>query len=148
MYDEDCWKGYKQVGMKKGRNGNQVPNCVKEEELDEMSNSQLLGRLASKTVKKGKYTKVAKKALELKAKDSKNRGNEYYAAEVIRKFNVSGINSRALADVMSGMKEDTNPVKQARIDIEREVENDKKRHDRILDRARLARARQKNKETK
>ena len=148
MYDEDCWKGYKQVGMKKGRNGNQVPNCVKEEELDEMSNSQLLGRLASKTVKKGKYTKVAKKALELKAKDSKNRGNEYYAAEVIRKFNVSGINSRALADVMSGMKEDTNPVKQARLDIEREVENDKKRHDRILDRARLARARQKNKETK
>lgn len=26
-----CWDGYKQVGMKKGKNGNQVPNCVKED---------------------------------------------------------------------------------------------------------------------
>lgn len=27
---DPCWDGYKQVGMKKGRNGNMVPNCVKE----------------------------------------------------------------------------------------------------------------------
>ena len=27
---DPCWDGYKQVGTKKGRNGNQVPNCVKE----------------------------------------------------------------------------------------------------------------------
>jgi len=26
-----CWPGYKQVGMKKGRNGKMVPNCVKAE---------------------------------------------------------------------------------------------------------------------
>jgi hypothetical protein len=264
MYDEDCWDGYKQVGMKKGRKGNQVPNCVKEdvsraqindlekfadrllnkfdidveftrhfvdrmnddrnkpaikitelqkffkkiakekgrnikkhgdaeavlkdmqtdlnlpvvinykngefevinktimrkknfktsspqiqyESVDEMSNSHLLGRLASKTLKKDKYAKVAKKALELKAKDSRNHGNVYYAAEVIRKFNLSGFNARAVADVMDGMKEEINPVKIARAEIEREVESDKKRHDRILDRARLARARQKNRETK
>ena len=25
-----CWSGYKQVGMKKGKKGNMVPNCVKE----------------------------------------------------------------------------------------------------------------------
>ena len=23
-----CWKGYKMVGMKRGRNGKSVPNCV------------------------------------------------------------------------------------------------------------------------
>lgn len=28
---DPCWSGYKQVGMKKGRKGNMVPNCVKEE---------------------------------------------------------------------------------------------------------------------
>lgn len=149
MYDEDCWDGYKQVGMKKGRKGNMVPDCVPEQtEIDERSWAHDLGRLASKTMKKDKYAKVAKKALELKSKDSRNRDDVYYAGEVIRKFNLSGFNARAVADVMGGMKEDINPVKQARIDIDREIESDKKRHDRILDRARLARARQRNKETK
>lgn len=41
-YNEDrspCWKGYKQVGMKK-KNGKEVPNCVPEEvELEEGSES-------------------------------------------------------------------------------------------------------------
>jgi len=27
-----CWDGYKQVGMKKGKNGNMVPNCVPDSE--------------------------------------------------------------------------------------------------------------------
>ena len=26
--DDPCWKGYEMVGMKKGKNGNEVPNCV------------------------------------------------------------------------------------------------------------------------
>lgn len=30
MYDEDCWDGYKQVGMKK-KKGKNVPNCVPED---------------------------------------------------------------------------------------------------------------------
>jgi hypothetical protein len=44
--------------------------------------------------------------------------------------------------------EQQDPVKQARASIEREKEQDKAKHDRILDRARLARARAKNRETK
>ena len=28
-FNEDCWDGYKQVGMKK-KNGKKVPNCVPE----------------------------------------------------------------------------------------------------------------------
>ena len=33
--ENPCWDGYKQVGMKKGRNGNMVPNCVPEENMGE-----------------------------------------------------------------------------------------------------------------
>jgi len=29
-----CWDGYKQVGMKKGKNGNMVPNCVPKDSSD------------------------------------------------------------------------------------------------------------------
>ena len=32
-----CWPGYKQVGMKKGKNGNMVPNCVPIDAKDEKS---------------------------------------------------------------------------------------------------------------
>ena len=70
MYDEDCWDGFKQVGMKK-KGGKDVPNCVPED-----------------------------------------------------------------------------AVKQAKDSIEREKETDKIKHDRILDRARLARARRKNRDSK
>jgi hypothetical protein len=44
--------------------------------------------------------------------------------------------------------EETDPIKNARADIEREKEADKKKHDKILDRARLARAKAKNRDTK
>ena len=35
--DGPCWPGYKQVGMKKGKNGNMVPNCVPIDAKDEKS---------------------------------------------------------------------------------------------------------------
>ena len=149
MYDEDCWDGYKQVGMKKGRNGNQVPNCVKEEILDEdmLGLGRAFAKLSAKTFKKSDYQKVAKYVIQQSKKDTKH-GLEYHASNAIRKFNLKGIDTKALLQTAQSMQEDINPVKQARIDIDREIESDKKRHDRILDRARLARARQRNKETK
>jgi len=45
-------------------------------------------------------------------------------------------------------KEQQDPVKVARDSIAREKEQDRKRHDSVLDRARLARARMRNRETK
>lgn len=49
-----CWKDYKQIGMKKGRKGNMVPNCVPKEEveLDEMSPEAMIAyrRSAEKDV--------------------------------------------------------------------------------------------------
>ena len=35
--ENPCWDGYKQVGMKKGRNGNMVPNCVPEETVKRLT---------------------------------------------------------------------------------------------------------------
>jgi hypothetical protein len=32
-----CWDGYKQVGMKKGKNGNMVPNCVPKDFADSLT---------------------------------------------------------------------------------------------------------------
>ena len=32
--EDPCWKGYRQLGMKK-KNNKEVPNCIPEEELDE-----------------------------------------------------------------------------------------------------------------
>lgn len=152
MFDENdpCWSGYKQVGMKTGRNGNQVPNCVKED-LDEdfRSWAQSIARLKSKTIGKDKYAKVAK-FVATQMKGSK-KSPEFHAAEVIRKYNIDGMNARAVVDTMRDMKlvkEKVDPVATARASIDREKESDRKKHDRILDRARLARAKQKNRETK
>ena len=127
MYDEDCWDGYKQVGMKK-KGKKMVPNCVAEEggageegtdklkkkyekdtpfmKIDEASWAQDFGRFASKTVKKNKYQKLAKIALD-KIKKNGQEGKhslEYWASEIIRVNNISGINSKALADVMRNIK--------------------------------------------
>jgi len=33
-YDDPCWEGYEQVGMKEGPNGNPVPNCVPEDDVE------------------------------------------------------------------------------------------------------------------
>ena len=95
MYDEACWYGYKQVGMKKKGN-KMIPDCVPEE-----------------------------------------GGAGEWGTDKLRK--------RYEKDTPN---EQQDPVKTARANIEREIEQDKKRHDRVLDRARLARARMKNLETK
>ena len=114
------------------------------EDLDERSWAHDLGLLKSKTVGKDKYKKVAQMVLKKKGDDK--RSNDFWAAKIIRQANIKGMDSKALADVMSGLTED--PVQNARDAIEREKESDKKKHDRLLDRARLARAKQKNRETK
>jgi len=114
------------------------------EDLDERSWAHDLGLIKSKTVGKDKYKKVAQMVLKKKGDDK--RSNDFWAAKIIRQANIKGMDSKALADVMSGLTED--PVQNARDAIEREKESDKKKHDRLLDRARLARAKQKNRETK
>lgn len=106
MYDEDCWDGYKQVGMKK-KGKKMVPNCVREEDevnIDERTWAHDFGRLASKTVKKNQYKKLAKHAVDKMTASKEKHSPEYWADKVIRMYNIKGINARALADVMKGMK--------------------------------------------
>lgn len=111
---------------------------------------QMIARWASKTTKRKQYSQVAKYIRkEMEKEKGKKHSAEYHAADVIRKFNLKGFDDRALAQVVRNEQtEETDPVKSARDSITREKEQDKKKHDRILDRARLARAKQKNRETK
>lgn len=105
MYDEDCWDGYKQVGMKK-KGGKMVPDCVPEE-TDNSDNADiienwvtdLMNKLDAKSIHRNKYTKVAqyiKKELE---KSGDKRSIEYHAANTIRKFNLD-MDSKALAGMI------------------------------------------------
>jgi hypothetical protein len=43
-----CWDGYKQVGMKKGKNGNMVPNCVPVNAADDSDTELAASRRAPK----------------------------------------------------------------------------------------------------
>jgi len=112
--------------------------------------AQMISRWASRTTKKKQYDQVAKYIRKEMEKDKgKKHSAEYHSAEAIRKFNLKGFDDRALAQIVrSEQTEETDPVKSAQDSIAREKEQDKKKHDKILDRARLARAKQKNRETK
>jgi hypothetical protein len=114
--------------------------------------AQSFARLKSKTISKDKYQKVAKFVKQEMEKDNApKRSATSYAADVIRKFQLKGFDPHAVVDTMKDLglvREENDPVQNARDTIEREREQDKKKHDKILDRARLARAKQKNRETK
>lgn len=102
--------------------------------------------LSSKSVQKSDYTKAAK-WVEAELKKSKGRhGADYFAQELIRKSGAK-LNRRQIVSLVS-TTEAVDHMAKADKKIDKEVESDKKKHDRILDRARLARARQKNRSTK
>lgn len=112
----------------------------------------IIKRLGPKTWQKKEY-EMAKKALKgvlvRKGKEAKH-SPEYYAAQILKTSGLK-LDARVLAKMVAeaqAQMEQQDPVKQARASIEREKEQDKAKHDRILDRARLARARAKNRETK
>ena len=102
MYDEDCWDGYKEVGMKKKGN-KMVPNCVAEEnELLESWVADLMHKLGAKTINKDKYTKVAQYIKKELKKSKDGRSNEFHAANAIRKFNLD-MNRKVLAQMIGDL---------------------------------------------
>lgn len=102
--------------------------------------------LSSKSVQKSDYAKAAK-WVEAELKKSKGRhGADYFAQELIRKSGAK-LNRKQIVSLVS-TTEAVDHMAKADKKIDKEVEADKKKHDRILDRARLARARQKNRSTK
>jgi len=126
IYSEDCWDGYKQVGMKK-KGGKDVPNCVPEEngagdegtdklkkkyvkdtphmDIDERAWSHDIGRVASKTLLKKHYNHLANDAIKsmTKSDNPKRHSVEYWAAETIRRYNAKNISAKALADIIRSM---------------------------------------------
>ena len=102
MYDEDCWDGYKQVGMKKKGNKT-VPNCVAEEnEILENWVTDLMHKLGAKTINKDKYTKVAQHIRNELKKSKDGRSNEYHAANAIRKFGLN-MDRKVLAQMIGDL---------------------------------------------
>lgn len=98
MYDEDCWDGYKEVGMKKKGN-KMVPNCVAEEnELLENWVTDLMHKVGAKTVNKNKYTKVAKH-IKKELDSGKYSSPDFAAADTARKFGLD-IDVKVLAQMI------------------------------------------------
>jgi hypothetical protein len=120
MYDEDCWDGYKQVGMKKKGN-KMVPDCVQknmarvmkvltsyarsyfkdtpgQEDIFENWVTDLMSRLGSKTINKDKYKKVAQHIKREMGK-GKYTSPEFAAADTIRKFSLD-IDAKVLAGMI------------------------------------------------
>ena len=120
------------------------------EEIDEMSTARAITAFLSKTFKAKKYREVAKFVRKEMEKDKGRHGAEYHAAQILRKYNVKGDDARELGKVArmaeSIVTEDA--VDRAKERINREKEQDMKKHDRILDRARLARTNAINRKTK
>ena len=120
------------------------------EEIDEMSTARAITAFLSKTFKAKKYREVAKFVRKEMEKDNGRHGAEYHAANILRKYNVKGVDARELGKVAkmaeSIVTEDA--VDRAKERINREKEQDMKKHDRILDRARLARTNAINRKTK
>ena len=108
---------------------------------------RMLDKLKSLTTNKKQYQHALKTLKDLIARKKKEgggklrHGTQYYAQQIAKTYN--GMDDRALHSLLG---EDA--VANAQDKISREKEADKKKHDRILDRARLARARNKNRETK
>jgi len=113
--------------------------------LNAETTPQMLKRWMSKTIQKKQYSQVADYIKKQMEKDNNRHSPEYYASELVRKHGLK-LDVRALGKMVKN--EETDPVKNARADIEREKESDKIKHDKLLDRARLARAKQKNRATK
>lgn len=55
--DEACWKGYKQLGMKKMGN-KEVPNCVKESNGDDKADCDCEDKKDADKAKTGKKSKI------------------------------------------------------------------------------------------
>jgi hypothetical protein len=102
MYDEDCWDGYKEVGMKK-KGGKMVPNCVAEEnELLENWATELMHKIGSKTINKNKYTKVAQYIKKELSKSGDKRSHDFHAANAIRKFGLD-MDRKVLAQMIGDL---------------------------------------------
>ena len=152
-----CWPGYVQVGMKK-KNGKMVPNCVKEDlaekiqvrqdpDIDELPGSQ------PATFQKGIQSKSTKAArhrhFQKMTKRSDDDPTAYQDAPGDKEARKKGTRpSQYTLKYKRMFGEQKDPVDAAKLRVQRQKEIAARRHDQIMDRARLLQAKQKNQETK
>ena len=104
MYDEDCWDGYKQVGVKK-KGGKTVPDCVAEENSQGI-NEGFMDTVKSKTINKKQYQHalMTLKNLLTRKSDENNltHSTEYYAQKVAKSY--SGMDTKVLHRMLGNWK--------------------------------------------
>jgi len=104
MYDEDCWDGYKQVGVKK-KGGKTVPDCVAEENSQGI-NEGFMDTVKSKTINKKQYQHalMTLKNLLTRKSDENNltHSTEYYAQKVAKTY--SGMDTKVLHRMLGNWK--------------------------------------------
>ena len=115
-------------------------------DLEENWFTDFVGKLGAK-LKKSDYEKAAKFAYDKMKKDGGRKSVDYWAADTIRRYNLK-MDRKQIVGLMKGMTEAVDPMAVAKSKVDAKKEVDKKKHDRILDRARIAAARQKNRNTK
>ena len=110
ILNEDCWKGYKQIGGKM-KNGKMVPNCVPESVVKEELSSQdrtliyKLTTMALKAMPKSKKQKEIIKKLNLVR--TKN-GMKPLSEEVINEIGIFKISNYINGIIPSGMMNTVN----------------------------------------
>jgi hypothetical protein len=149
-----CWDGYKQVGTKL-KNGKMVPNCV-QEKTDVAQDKDIGDRKGSQpavyqTGIKSKSTKAARDAhfKKMAKRDDHSNPDLYKDAPGDKAARAKGTKTSQYTLKYKRMfGEAQDPVEIANQGIKREKEALMKKHDQIMDRARLLKAKQQNKEVK
>ena len=141
---EACWDSHKQVGMKKKGN-KMVPNCVPKEAQDPDIKDREGSQPAAYHKGLSKAQKVARdRQFKRQAKMSDDDAAAYKPAPGDAKAKTKPSKHTLKFKQLYG--EDAVQVAKAKIDREKQADSIK--HDRILDRARIATAKAKNKATK
>jgi len=141
---EACWDSHKQVGMKKKGN-KMVPNCVPKEAQDPDIKDREGSQPAAYHKGLSKAQKVARdRQFKRQAKMSDNDPSAYKPAPGDAKAKTKPSKHTLKFKQLYG--EDAVEVAKAKIDREKQADSIK--HDRILDRARIATAKAKNRATK
>ncbi len=113
----------------------------------ETTEGRMLNKLKSVTTNKKQYQHALKTLKTLLVRKKKENGGklrhstDYYAQKIAQTYN--GMDRKVLHGLLG--EDDVSAAKDA---IDREKESDKAKHDRMMDRARLAATKKKNRETK
>lgn len=151
-----CWPGYKQVGTKL-KNGKMVPNCVPmNEKIEVGQDKDIDDRKGSQPATfqigiKSKSTKAARDAHFKKMSKRTDHGNPdlYKDAPGDKEAREKGTKpSQYTLKYKRMFGEAKDPVEIAKSTIQRQKDFLAKKHDQIMDRARLLQAKKKNQETK